>query len=83
MHDVLQVYLSPSFTKPFRDDPLFVACAFPPKATMRAVRTALFPPVTQAQCVHIKKYLDTVKKQQDKQEHKTDTKERSIFQKED
>lgn len=50
---------------------------------MRAVRTALFPPVTQAQCVHIKKYLDTVKKQQDKQEHKTDTKERSIFQKED
>lgn len=44
------VYLSPSFTKPLRDDPLFVASAFPPKATMRAVRMALFPPATQAVC---------------------------------
>lgn len=40
------VHLSPSFTNPLRDDPLFVACAFPPNATMRAVRMALFPPVT-------------------------------------
>lgn len=51
------LYLSPSFTNPLRDNPLLVACALPPRVTMRAVRTALFPPVTQA----VKHVLDTFK----------------------
>lgn len=37
-------YLSPYFTKLFKDAPLLVVVAFPPKATIRAVRIALFPP---------------------------------------
>lgn len=37
-------YFCPSFTKPFKEDPLLVAIAFPPRPTMRAVSTALFPP---------------------------------------
>lgn len=40
-------YLSPCLTKPLSDDPLFVTWAFPPKATIRAVRMALFPPVVR------------------------------------
>lgn len=37
-------YFCPSFTKHFKEDPLLVATAFPPRPTMRAVSTALFPP---------------------------------------
>lgn len=37
-------YFCPAFTKPFKEDPLLVATAFPPRPTMRAVSTALFPP---------------------------------------
>lgn len=37
-------YFCPSFTKPFKEDPRLVAIAFPPRPTMRAVSTALFPP---------------------------------------
>ena len=41
------LYLSPSLTKPLREAPLLVAWAVPPRATINAVRTALFPPDAQ------------------------------------